>query len=154
MLRPAPPSSNRSFASRSTFSMVFLRFTARYRETAFVCTSATCINPSSPKPPLRRNRLSALPLKSPTFMIYLRNSKRGAWSSRKHLPSRPGVELIFRYEIPMAMSFPSSHTGEIERFRPRHPPPFSQRKFKLRHYRPADEVEHPHRRLVRFHGCA
>lgn len=49
----------------------------------------------------------------------LRNSGREAWSSRKHSASRPGVALIFRYEIPMAMSFPSSHTREIERLRPR-----------------------------------
>src|SRR5260370_30064415 len=56
MLRHAPHSSNRSWASRSTSSMVFLRFTALYRETAFVCTSATCSNPSSHKPPFGRNR--------------------------------------------------------------------------------------------------
>src|SRR5579863_2558010 len=44
------------FQQKLGFEIDFLHVTARYRETGFVCTSATCSNPSLHKPRFTRSR--------------------------------------------------------------------------------------------------
>lgn len=46
---------------------------------------------------------------------YLRSSRLETSSFPRGSKNKPGVELIFRCEIPTAMLFPLSHTDEVKR---------------------------------------